>query len=135
MKQKAPILRFYALVACLFIIFTSAQLVDSKEEWKEVTHQDAVKISYIYQSNNPEAPTIELNFVNQNDFGVNVTWQNQILFKNDPAISRSQEKHHIYLAPNSDSNSYEIELSQISTLQATLVVEDFTVFNLEISKN
>jgi len=135
MKQKVPFWRFYAILACLFVVMTSAQMLESPDDWKQIAEQDAVQISYIYNNVKPEVPYVELNFVNNNGYAVDVSWQDVVTFKNDPQVRIGEETHHIILATNSADNKYKVDLTKISTVLATLVVEDFNVLNLEISKN
>ena len=135
MKQKATFLKVPIFVGFLFFMLSAAQVNDSSESWKELTEKASVKISYQLNNQNANSPQIELNFENANDYAVNVTWQNEVTFANDPNVALDQRQHQILLEANSAENGYVIELMEINTLQATLPVEDFTVLNLEISKN
>jgi hypothetical protein len=114
---------------------TSAQAPESSGEWQQIAAQDAVQISYLYNNSNPEAASIDLNFTNSNDYSVNVSWKDAVKFKNEPQVQIGSEVHNVVLAPNSAKSEYRVELIQLSTILASLEVENYSVLDLKISKN
>lgn len=135
MKQKTPFWKACTLIACVFVIMTSAQAPESSGEWQQIAAQDAVQISYLYNNSNPEAASIDLNFTNSNDYSVNVSWKDAVKFKNEPQVQIGSEVHNVVLAPNSAKSEYRVELIQLSTILASLEVENYSVLDLKISKN